>query len=149
MKPYPQKNLSLEKCIFNYQFSRMRCISVNASSLIAGECLESCFSQNWKKSSQLHLLSLHFTIGLERSLILVKNDFHKHQSIVKIQKLVKLLKAPREKKSPQNHGSHYLTQELKILLTKQNGSGENLQIILQMRVVFPGNGNAQDLIFKL
>ena len=112
MKPYPQKNPSLEKCIFNYQFSRMRCISVNASSLIAGECLESGFSQNWKKSSQLHLLSLHFTIGLERSLILVKTDFHQQQSIVKIQKLVKLLKAPREKKSPQNHGSHYLTQEL-------------------------------------
>ena len=148
MKPYPQKKLSLEKYIFNYQLSRMRCILENASSLIAGECLESCFSQNWKKSNQLHLLSLHFTIGLERSLILAKNIFNQHQLIVKIQKLVKLLKGLPEKKSPQNHGSHYLTQELKILLTKQNVSGENLQIILPMRVVFPGNGNAQDLIFK-
>ena len=41
-----------------------------------------------------------------------------------------------------------LTQELIILLTKQNASGKNLQIKLQMRVVFPGNGNAQELIFK-
>ena len=38
-------------------------------------------------------------------------------------------------KSQENHGSHYLTQE-------------NLEIILQMRVVFPGNGNAPELIFK-
>ena len=67
---------------------------------------------------------------------------------MKIQKLVKLLKGLGGKKSPQSHGSHYLTQDLIILLTKQNVSGKNLQIKLQMRVVFSGNGNAQELIFK-
>ena len=61
---------------------------------------------------------------------------------------MKFLKDLGGKKFPQNHKSNYLTQELIILLTKQNVSGKNLQIILQMRVVFPGNGNAQELIFK-
>ena len=54
----------------------------------------------------------------------------------------------RKEIPPQNHGSHYLTQELVILLSKQSVSGKNLWIILQMRVVFPGNGNAPKLIFK-
>ena len=35
MKPYPQKNLSLEKCMFNQQLSRIRCISVNAFGILA------------------------------------------------------------------------------------------------------------------
>ena len=67
---------------------------------------------------------------------------------MRIQKLVKLLKGFGGKKSPQNHGSHYLTQELIILLMKQNALGKNLQIILQMRVLFPGYGNVQELTFK-
>ena len=34
MKTYPQKNLSLEKCIFNYRLSRMRCLSENAFDIL-------------------------------------------------------------------------------------------------------------------
>ena len=118
-----------------------------ASSLIAG-VFRKPFLLELKKSRQLHLLCLHFTIGLERSPILAKYIFHQHWSIVKIQKLVKLLKSFGGKKSPQNHGSHYLTQELVILLSQQSISGKNLWIISQMRVVFSGNGNAPKLIFK-
>ena len=98
------------------------------------------------KAITLAVLSLHNWLRKESDI--GKAYFHQHHSIVKIQKLVKLLKGLGGKKSPQNHGSHYLTQELIIQLTKQNISGKNLQIILQMKVVFPDNGNAQELIFK-
>ena len=148
MKPYPQKNLSLKKRIFNYRLSRMRRISENAFGVLANcqRVFRKPFLLEPKKVKAITLACLHFTIGLERNLILAKYIFHQHQSIVKIQKLMKLLKGLRGKKSPENHGSHYLTQELIILLTKQNVSRKNLQIIL--RVVFHGNGNAQELIFK-
>ena len=129
----------------------MRCISENTFGILANcwGVFRKPFFLELEKSRQLNLLCLHFRIGLERSPIMAKYIFHQHQSIVRIQKLVKLLKGFGGKKSPQNHGSHYLTPELIILLMKQNVSGKNLQIISQMRVVFPGNGNVQELIFKV
>ena len=149
MKPYPQENLSLEKRIFNYQLSRMKRISENTFGILVNcwRVLRKPFFLEPEKVKAITLALLTLYNWLRKESDLTKYIFHQ-QSIVNMQKLVKSLKGLGGKKSSQNHGSHYLTQELIILLTKQKLSGKNLQIILQMRVVFPGNGNALELIFK-
>ena len=81
MKPYPQKNLSLEKRIFNYRLSKMRRISENAFGILANSWRlfrKPFLLEPEKVKAILHLLCLHFTIGLEMSPILAKHIFYQH-----------------------------------------------------------------------
>ena len=145
MKPYPQKKLSLEKRIFNYRLSRMRLMSENTFGILANRwrVFRKPLLLEPEKVEAITLaeLTLHSWLRKESdigkiyfSLILVDREYPETGEIIE---------GSWRKEIP----SHYLTQELIILLTEQNVSGKNLHIILQIRVVFPRNGNAQELMY--
>ena len=77
MKPYPQKGLTTEKRVFNYILSKMRRISENEFGIlrIIGECLDAHSHLNQERLKLLHLLLLHFIIGYEKTLVMVRVTF--------------------------------------------------------------------------
>ena len=75
MKPYPQKNLSLEKRIFNYRLSRMRRISENAFGILANR---------WRVFRKPFFLEPEITQVITHAVLILHNWLRKESAICKV-----------------------------------------------------------------
>ena len=75
MKPYPQKNLGLEKCIFNYRLSRMRRISENAFGILANR---------WRVFRKPFLLEPEEVKAITLAALTLRNWLRKESDIGKV-----------------------------------------------------------------
>ena len=75
MKPYPQKNLSLEKRIFSYRLSRMRRISENAFGILANR---------WRAFRRPFLLEPEKVKAITHAVLMLYNWHRKESDIGKV-----------------------------------------------------------------
>ena len=75
MKPYPQKNLSLEKRIFSYRLSRMRRISENAFGILANR---------WRVFRKPFLLEPEKVKAITYAVLMLYNWHRKESDIGKV-----------------------------------------------------------------
>ena len=148
-KTYPQKNLRLEKCIFNDRLSRMRCLPENAFDILANcwRVFRKQFLLEQKvKAVTLAVLTLHNWLRKESDIVKV----YFSQTLVnrKDPETGEVIKGSWRKEIPTGSWKSLSTIRAHNPANKAKQIREEFTDYFTNEVVFPGNENAQELIFK-
>ena len=140
-KTYPQKNLRLEKCIFNDRLSRMRCLSENAFDILANcwRVFRKPFLLEQKvKAITLAVLTLHNWLRKESD---IGKVYFSQTVDRKDPETGEVIKGSWRKEIPTGIRAHNPADKAKRIR-------EEFTDYFTNEVVIPGNENAQELIFK-